>query len=62
MKIIKKINSNKLAFINAHLIDPYNQLDGMGGLLTQGKKIADVGLGLFKNKIPNDATIIDCQE
>ena len=62
MKIIKKINSNKLAFINAHLIDPYNQLDGMGGLLTQGKKIADVGLGLFKNKIPNDATIIDCQK
>ena len=57
MKIIKKINSNKLAFINAHLIDPYNQLDGMGGLLTQGKKIAAVGLGLFKNKIPNDATI-----
>ena len=62
MKIIKKINSNKLAFINAHLIDPYNQLDGMGGLLTQGKKIADVGLSLFKNKIPNDATIIDCQK
>ena len=62
MQIIRKKNLNKLAFVNAHIIDPCTKMDGIGTLLTQGKKIAQVGVGLSKNQIPNDATIIDCKK
>ena len=59
--IVKK-NLNKLAFINAHIVDPYTKTDGIRDLLVQGRKIADLGKGLFKNNLPDDATIIDCQK
>ena len=62
MKFIKKKSSNKLAFINAHLIDPHSKIDGIGGLIIVGKKIVEVKKGPSSISIPDDATIIDCEK
>ena len=62
MKFIKKKSSNKLAFINAHLIDPHSKIDGIGGLIIVGKKIVEVKKGTSSISIPDDATIIDCEK
>ncbi|HEB78875.1 MAG TPA: dihydroorotase [Rhodospirillales bacterium] len=48
------------AYINARLLDPASGLDEPGGLLTDGKVIADFGPGLFKGKTPEGADVIDC--
>lgn len=50
----------RVAYINAHLIDPASGLDAEGGLLTDGEVIADFGPGLFADSVPEDAKVIDC--
>ena len=51
-------DARRLAFTHARLIDPSQQLDGLGTLLIQGDRIVDSGPNLA---IPSDAEIIDCK-
>jgi dihydroorotase len=53
--------SHKVAYTNARLFDPESGLDAMGGLLTEGSKIAAFGEGIFAQGTPADAEIIDCK-
>ena len=50
----------RVAYINARLLDPATGLDAMGGVLTEGEFIVEVGEGLFDGGIPEDAAIVDC--
>lgn len=54
-------SDKKVAYINARLIDPETGLDEVGGLLTQGNKIADLGASLFNDGTPEGAEVIDCK-
>ena len=51
----------RIAFRNAHLIDPASGLDTKGGLLVENGRIADVGPRLFNDAEPNDPEVIDCR-
>ena len=51
---------HKVAYTNARLIDPESGLDVVGGLLTAGNLIADLGAGIFNAGMPEGATVIDC--
>ena len=51
----------RIAYINARLLDPATGLDAPGGLLTEGDRIAEVGAGLFRSGAPAGATIVDCE-
>jgi dihydroorotase len=48
------------ALLNARLIDPASGYDGPGGLLVIDGEIADLGPGLGKSGLPEDAIRIDC--
>lgn len=50
----------RVAYINAHLIDPASGLDMPGGLLADGETIADMGADIFKDGVPEGAQVIDC--
>lgn len=52
---------SRLAFINAHLIDPAGRLDAPGALYVEGGAIRDLGPRLFHDAMPASATIIDCK-
>lgn len=51
----------RVAYINAHLIDPASGLDAKGALLTEGETIADLGPGLFKSGVPEGIAAVDCK-
>jgi len=57
----KNNNNDRVAYINARLIDPESSLDEIGGLLTEGSVIKDFGAKIFNNGTPEGAEIIDCQ-
>ena len=59
--MIKSKNSNRLAFKNARIIDPYSGFDDIGDLLTEDKVIKDYGKNLLKEYLPDDTIIIDCK-
>lgn len=50
-----------VAYVNARLLDPASGLDVPGGVLTDGESIRDFGPNLFKDGVPEGATVIDCQ-
>ena len=50
----------RVAYLNARLVDPANNLDGLGTLLVEDEKIADVGEGLFGDGLPSDIASVDC--
>lgn len=50
----------RIAYVNARLLDPATGLDTLGGILTDGELIADVGAGLFNSGAPVGATVVDC--
>jgi len=57
--------ADKIAYINARLLDPATGLDTPGGVLTDGEAISDFGAGLAKKKdalkgAPKGTQIIDC--
>lgn len=54
------IHDRKVAYTNARLIDPETGLDSVGGLLTVGSHIADIGERLFNDGVPEGAEVIDC--
>lgn len=53
-------NGERTAYINARLIDPESGLDVVGGLMTDGALIADMGAGLFANGTPEGVEVVDC--
>ncbi len=57
----KDPSSGRVAYTNARLLDPASGLDAMGGLLTDGETIAEVGEGLFKKGAPKGTRTVDCQ-
>ena len=52
--------TGRTAYTNARLLDPASGLDVMGGLLTQGSEIADLGADVFAEGVPPDAQVVDC--
>jgi len=50
---------DKVAYINARLLDPATGLDALGGVLTEGETITQVGAGLFSDSVPEDAKVHD---
>lgn len=53
-------HDRKVAYTNARLIDPETGLDSVGGLLTVGNMIADIGERLFNGGVPEGAEFVDC--
>ena len=52
--------SNKVAYMNARLLDPATGLDTPGALLSEGEIITDVGINLFSSDVPSGIQVIDC--
>ena len=52
---------NRLAFMNARLVDPASKLDTAGGLYVEDGSICDLGPRLFHDGTPAGAMIIDCK-
>ncbi|MBL8631301.1 MAG: dihydroorotase [Rhodospirillaceae bacterium] len=50
----------KVAYVNAHIIDPASGFDGPGELVTVGEEIADIGAKVFDGKPGKDVAVIDC--
>ncbi len=55
-----KQKTGRVAYVNARLLNPASGLDAPGGLLTDGKLIADFGPGLFDAGVPEGAEVVDC--
>ena len=51
---------NRVAYVNARLLDPVSGLDALGGLLTKGEVITNFGTGLFKHGAPEGTEVVDC--
>lgn len=51
--------SNRVAYVNARLLDPATGLDAPGALLTEGGRIADLGPGLFAGGVPDGIEVVD---
>ncbi len=50
----------RVAYVNARLMDPASGLDATGGVLTDGETIADVGSNLFADGPPEGVEVVDC--
>ena len=50
----------RIAYVNARLVDPASGLDSPGALLTEGRRIADLGPGLFADGAPEGVETVDC--
>lgn len=50
----------RVAYINARLLDPNSNTDSNGALLTDGRRIADIGPGLFADGVPEGIEVLDC--
>lgn len=55
------MTEERIAYLNARLLDPGNGLDAPGALLAQDGKIADFGPDLFKDGAPSVSRAIDCK-
>jgi len=50
----------RLAYVNARLLDPASGRDVLGALLTEGRRIADLGPALFADGVPEGIAVVDC--
>lgn len=55
------MSGERIAYVNARLLDPAGGLDTKGALLTQDGMIADLGPDLFKDGAPSVSHVVDCQ-
>jgi dihydroorotase len=51
---------DRVAYVNARLLDPATRLDGRGALLVEQGRIADFGPRLFNAGVPAGIEIVDC--
>ncbi len=54
------VSTDRVAYVNARLLDPATGLDAAGGVLTDGEAITDVGPEVTARKAPKGARIVDC--
>ena len=52
--------SNKVAYVNARLLDPASGLDAPGALMSEAEIITDIGPKLFSGGVPSGIQVIDC--
>ncbi len=52
----------RVAYVNARLLDPASRLDTLGALLTDGRRIVDLGPRLFADGVPEGVEVVDCGE
>ena len=50
----------RVAYVNARLLDPASGRDLRGALLTDARRIADLGPGLFADGVPEGIDVVDC--
>ncbi len=50
----------RIAYVNARLLDPASGLDAPGALLTDGRRIVEMGPGLFADGVPEGTDTVDC--
>jgi len=55
------VSGDRVAYVNARLLDPSSGLDKPGALLVQDGHIADVGPDLFRDGAPSVGRVVDCQ-
>lgn len=55
------MSGDRVAYVNARLLDPSSGLDKPGALLVQDGRIADIGPDLFKDGAPSDGRVVDCK-
>jgi dihydroorotase len=55
------LSGERIAYLNARLLDPASGLDAPGALLVQDGRIADVGPDLFRNGAPSVGEVVDCK-
>ena len=53
-------STDRVAYVNARLLDPETGLDTTGALLTEGEVIADFGPDLFAEGAPEGVRVHDC--
>jgi dihydroorotase len=52
---------DRIAYVNARLLDPASRLDGKGALLVEQGRIADFGPRLFADGVPEGIETVDCR-
>lgn len=55
------MTGERVAYINARLLDPADGLDTPGALLVQDGRIADLGPDLFRDGAPSVGQVVDCK-
>ena len=55
-----RVAADRVAFVNARLLDPASGLDAPGGLLVASESILDMGPRLFAGGVPADMAVVDC--
>ncbi|MDX1738613.1 MAG: dihydroorotase, partial [Alphaproteobacteria bacterium] len=55
------MSDDRIAYVNARLLDPASGLDSTGALLIEDGQIADFGPNLFKSGAPSVDKVIDCK-
>jgi len=55
------VSGERIAYVNARLLDPASGLDTPGALLVQDGEIADLGPNLFKGGAPSVSQVVDCK-
>ena len=56
---VKKSKAKRTAYIDLRLVDPASGCDGIGGILTDGETIVDLGPQVTRDSVPCDASVID---
>ena len=62
MKTMINYKENKLAFINARLLDPKSGMDTIGKILIENKIIKSIITNKTNKSIPKRYKIIDCKK
>lgn len=52
---------DRVAYVNARVLDPCSGLDAPGALLTEGERIADFGPRLFVDGVPEGIAVVDLE-
>jgi len=52
--------TERVAYVNARLLDPASGLDGPGALVTEGPRIAELGPSVLADGVPEGLAAVDC--
>ncbi len=54
-------STERVAYVNARLLDPASGLDELGALITEGARIAELGPRVLADGAPEGLSVIDCE-